>query len=127
MQFFKTLLIISFFSAFIACQNENKQVEKPVEGIEILKSELVEYPLNDTLNVNGIDAEFINHGNSATYYYLVTLVQGDKSWVDSTAFIATHEETARLQFIFGESVVSKISPASFTGKLVAIQDTTDVK
>ena len=92
-----------------------------------MKSELVEYPLNDTLNVNGIDAEFINHGNSATYYYLVTLVQGDKSWVDSTAFIATHEETARLQFIFGESVVSKISPASFTGKLVAIQDTTDVK
>ena len=127
MQFFKSLLFISVCWTFFSCQSEQKQPTKPSKGIEILKSELVACPLNDTLNVNGVDAEFINHGESAEYYYIVTLFQGEETWVDSTVFIATHEETARLQFIFGESVVSKYSPASFTGKLVAIQDTTDVK
>ena len=127
MQFFKSLVIISIFGTLSSCQSEKKQSDKLADGIEILKSELVEYPLNDTLNVNGVDAEFMNHGKSAEYYYVVTLFQGEETWVDSTAFIAVQGETARLQFIFGESVVSKKSPASFTGKLVAIQDTTDVR
>ena len=127
MQFFKGLLILSIFRTFLSCESEEKQSENTIGGIEILKSELVSYPLNDTLTVNGVDAEFINHGESAEFYYIVSLFQGEKTWVDSTAFIAAHEETARLQFIFGESIVSKSSPASFSAKLVAIQDTTDVR
>ena len=127
MQFVKSLLFISTFATLFSCQNDKKNATKPVEGIEILKSELVEYPLNDTLIVNGVYAEFINHWESQEYYYIVSLFQGEQSLVDSTAFIAVHEETARLQFIFGESVVSKTSPASFSAELVAIQDTTDVK
>lgn len=127
MQFFKYLFIISISGILFSCESETKQNEKPKESVEILKSGLVVYPLNDTLNVNGVDAEIINHGESAEYYYIVTLFQGENSWVDTTSFLATHEETARLQFIFGESKVSKDAPASFSAKLVAIKDTTDVK
>lgn len=127
MQFFKSVLVLTATLLFVNCANESKpKVEKP-EGIEIIKSELVEYPLNDTLVVHSIDAEFLNHDESAEYLYIATLFQGEKSWVDSTVFMAIKDEPARLQVIFGESQVLDELAASFSGKLVAIQDTTDVK
>ncbi|MCT4623990.1 MAG: hypothetical protein N4A46_10240 [Schleiferiaceae bacterium] len=129
MQQIKLALFGLITLSIISCTEENKKdnsVEEKKE-IEILKAELTHYPLTDEIDVYGVDAEFLNPLEGATYDYVVTLFQGEQQWVDTTRFFAHKDEPARLQIIFSESKVDDTNPAAFSGKLYPVIENKDAR
>ena len=123
----KNLFFLFLLSLIFACSNVKEEevllpnVETSPATAEVIKSQLKPYQLTDELFVNSVEAEIYNAGESATYKYMVTVLQDTNSWNDTITFFINKGDTARHLMVFAESESRLTKPASFTATLLKIE------
>ncbi len=120
---FKRVLFIAAVGILLSCQTENKDSETIISTEpQIVSSELQSYFITDNLVVNSVVAILYNPGEAKNYRYIVELQQGEESWIDTIAYYANANDTARHQVIFAESIFSKENPAVFNATIKPVEE-----
>lgn len=91
---------------------------KPV----VISAAIQPYSMADGSKVNSIRVRLANPSDPAQVQYYVELVQGDRSWKDTLSLFMGRNDTIGGDMIFPESEVDSLQPASFSGKLVVIEE-----
>lgn len=119
MRIYLSLAILLLFSC--SEQKPAPETTAPKEAY-VVDSKLSPYQLTSDLYVNSVQASIYNPSSPSMYQYTVVVVRESEEWSDTVQFYLNEGDTIRKQFIFAESEVRFGKPASFSGKLIKLED-----
>jgi len=119
----KSLFFIVSVAILMGCQTQENDTENKETNVpKIIKAELQAYAITDELIVNSVDAILYNPGEAKNFHFVVTMHQGEETWIDTNAYYAISKDTSRFQVVFSKSIFSEENQAKFNAQIVEIKE-----